>query len=236
MGVGADAPKRLALDTSAYSWLRAGDARVIDWLSAAESIIVPATVLGELRAGFELGGRTRENLTALAEFLQEPFVSMRGVGTDEAARYGHLFAALRRAGTPIPRTTSGSPRRRSSRGPTSLHSTRTSRSCRVSSARCYQSDTADRPAERQPAHPRQQHHVAGRSPNPSARRALQPSGDRGVRHSPYALPGIGRMLSRGTAERRRTQPKESDGYLPIADVRAARRHRFHRVFEHLRAD
>lgn len=102
MGVGADAPKRLALDTSAYSWLRAGDARVIDWLSAAESIIVPATVLGELRAGFELGGRTRENLTALAEFLQEPFVSMRGVGADEAARYGHLFAALRMAGTPIP--------------------------------------------------------------------------------------------------------------------------------------
>lgn len=103
MSSGADTPiHRLVLDTSAYSWMRGGHARVLDLIAGAEIVILPVTVLGELEAGFELGSRQRENRTILSEFLDEPFVATRSVTADTARRYGEVFAALRRAGTPIP--------------------------------------------------------------------------------------------------------------------------------------
>ena len=63
---------------------------------------MPATVLGELEAGFLLGQRTRENRVALSEFLEEPFVSVLPTTPEVARRYGEIFARLRKAGTPIP--------------------------------------------------------------------------------------------------------------------------------------
>jgi tRNA(fMet)-specific endonuclease VapC len=95
-------PARLVLDTSAYSRLRAGDERVHDLVAAAEVVLMPATVLGELWGAFELGSRTRENRVALTEFLNEAFVSVVTVSAAVARQYGRVYAALRRAGTPIP--------------------------------------------------------------------------------------------------------------------------------------
>jgi len=71
MNSGSDGlmPARLALDTSAYSRFRAGDGRVHDLLSAAEAVIVPAIVLGELHGAFEFGARARVNRLTLAQFL-----------------------------------------------------------------------------------------------------------------------------------------------------------------------
>ena len=71
-------------------------------LAAAEVVLVPATVLGELEAGFELGRRSRENRTALSTFLEEPFVTVLPTTPEVARRYGQVFARLREAGTPIP--------------------------------------------------------------------------------------------------------------------------------------
>ncbi len=71
-------------------------------LAAARIVVVPVTVLGELQAGFELGQRTRENEEVLAEFLSEPFVSVRATTPDMARRYGQIFAQLKRTGTPLP--------------------------------------------------------------------------------------------------------------------------------------
>lgn len=103
MSSGAEPPvRRLVLDTSAYSRLRRGDERVLDLVAVAEIVVVPVTVLGELEAGFELGGRQRENRAALADFLAEPFVTVHAPSADTARRYGELFARLRRAGTPVP--------------------------------------------------------------------------------------------------------------------------------------
>ena len=102
MTSGADAAPRLTLDTSAYSHLRAGNTRVIDLVAAAETIAVPVTVLGELQGGFELGSHVQENLVALAEFLAEPFVTVIQTTPSVARHYGRVYAALRRAGTPIP--------------------------------------------------------------------------------------------------------------------------------------
>lgn len=103
MSSGAEPPvRRLVLDTSAYSRLRRGDQRVLDLVAVAEVVLVPVTVLGELEAGFELGGRQRENRAALAELLAEPFVAIHQASAETARRYGELFALLRRAGTPVP--------------------------------------------------------------------------------------------------------------------------------------
>lgn len=105
MSSGAEEPapgRRLVLDTSAYSWMRSGHHQVLDLVAAAEIVILPATVLGELEAGFELGSRAQENRAVLADFLAETFVVVRATTAEIAQRYGEVFAHLRRAGTPIP--------------------------------------------------------------------------------------------------------------------------------------
>ena len=93
---------RLVLDTSAFSHLRAGHREVLESVAAAEIIFFPVTALGELEAGFQLGGRVHENRVALADFLAEPFVSVAPTSVEVALRYGEIFSQLRRAGTPIP--------------------------------------------------------------------------------------------------------------------------------------
>jgi|BarGraNGADG00212_1021973.scaffolds.fasta_scaffold01555_4 tRNA(fMet)-specific endonuclease VapC len=99
---GAEPIRRLVLDTSAYSHFRAGHQTVLDLLAAADAVLLPATVLGELEAGFEMGRRALENRTTLARFLQEPFVTVLPTTPEVARRYGQTFARLRQAGTPIP--------------------------------------------------------------------------------------------------------------------------------------
>lgn len=99
---GADRGSRVVLDTSAYSRLRGGDEQVIESLAAADVVLVPTVVIGELEAGFRLGSRTADNRARLAEFLEEPFVVTVETTRDVASRYGQLFAELRKAGTPVP--------------------------------------------------------------------------------------------------------------------------------------
>ena len=93
---------RLVLDTSAYSHLRRGREEVIDAVARADTVYLPATVLGELEAGFRLGNRHRENRRSLGAFLDEPFVEIITTDSEVALRYGEIFFQLRDAGTPIP--------------------------------------------------------------------------------------------------------------------------------------
>jgi predicted nucleic acid-binding protein len=99
---GAERLPRLVFDTSAYSHFRAGHAEVLDTLARAERVLVPVTVLGELHAAFELGTRPRENRRLLDDFLDEVFVDTLDATSSTALHYGRLFAALKRAGTPLP--------------------------------------------------------------------------------------------------------------------------------------
>lgn len=99
---GAEMSARLVLDTSAYSHFRTGHPQVLDLMAAAEIVLLPTIVLGELEAGFQLGRREQENRALLTEFLAEPFVSILPVTPSVARHYGRLFTDLRRAGTPIP--------------------------------------------------------------------------------------------------------------------------------------
>ena len=93
---------KLVLDTSAYSHFRRNHAALMDALANAVEVCVPAIVIGELTAGFLLGRRTKENEQTLQEFLAEAFVRVIDVGATTGLHYGGIFAALRRAGTPIP--------------------------------------------------------------------------------------------------------------------------------------
>ena len=99
---GAERVSRLVLDTSAYSHFRRGHAAVLDALSRAERVLIPMTVLGELEAAFELGSRARENRRVVEEFIGEPFVDLLDTSASVARHYGRVFAALKRAGTPLP--------------------------------------------------------------------------------------------------------------------------------------
>ncbi len=92
---------RLVLDTSAYSRMRGGDARVLDLVARAEVVYLPTIVLGELEAAFQLGQRAEANRVVLREFLSESFAAVLPVTADVAQVYGRVFSELRRAGTPI---------------------------------------------------------------------------------------------------------------------------------------
>ena len=92
----------VCVDTSAYSQLMRGREALRVRLEEADTVYVPATVLGELYAGFEMGSRLRDHAAELHEFLQQPGVSVVHTGENVAERYGKLVQQLRAQGTPIP--------------------------------------------------------------------------------------------------------------------------------------
>lgn len=98
---GVEPIRRLVLDSSAYSRMVAGHEAVLGLVAAADIVLVPVIVLGELEAGFELGSRALENRVALEQFLLEPFVDVLPASPTIARRYGEVFARLKRAGKPI---------------------------------------------------------------------------------------------------------------------------------------
>ena len=93
---------RYCLDTSAYSRLKRGDARVADLLDRAEWVGVPCVVLGELHAGFRGRSRQKQNEAELEEFLEEPIVEQLPVDAEVARIFLDIVAELRRRGTPLP--------------------------------------------------------------------------------------------------------------------------------------
>jgi tRNA(fMet)-specific endonuclease VapC len=93
---------RVCLDANAYSRLMGGHVPLTQLLESSEEVLLPATVLGELHAGFELGSRRETNRRQLGEFLALPGVETIPVTTDIAERYGILISQLTRQGTPIP--------------------------------------------------------------------------------------------------------------------------------------
>ena len=93
---------RLLLDTSAYSAFKRGHSGVVDLVRRSEQILLPTIVAGELIAGFRSGSRCKKNLTELREFLDHSRVTTVQVTLTTADRYGRIYSALRRKGTPVP--------------------------------------------------------------------------------------------------------------------------------------
>jgi tRNA(fMet)-specific endonuclease VapC len=93
---------KVALDTNRYRDLCEGDEEVVRLLENAASIHVPLIVIGELRAGFALGRKGRENEAVLQRFLMKPGVEVLYPGDATTHHYASLFRQLRQQGTPIP--------------------------------------------------------------------------------------------------------------------------------------
>ena len=93
---------RLILDTNRYRDLGDGDQAVIHVLESADAIFVPFVVLAELRAGFAVGKKGRENERTLQTFLAKPGVESLFATEATTQVYATLYRQLRQQGTPIP--------------------------------------------------------------------------------------------------------------------------------------
>lgn len=101
-GRGSHTLTRYVLDTSAYSHFMSGDVEVVDVIDSSEWIGVPATVIGELWAGFRRGTRLSANVRELQAFLDHVVVEVLDIGLEEARAYGDVLAILRSRGSLIP--------------------------------------------------------------------------------------------------------------------------------------
>ncbi|MBM3888928.1 MAG: type II toxin-antitoxin system VapC family toxin [Verrucomicrobia bacterium] len=93
---------RLALDTNRYVDFCRGVPEAVQRVQEARAIFVPFVVLGELRAGFLCGNKSRENERVLTRFLNSPRVSVLYADEQTTHHYARLFRQLRDQGTPIP--------------------------------------------------------------------------------------------------------------------------------------
>lgn len=92
----------ILLDTNAYAAFKRGDEQIVAVLQYAPSIIVCATVLGELLGGFAAGQREGANRSELTQFINAPRVRVVPSAAATADLYALVYAALRRKGQPIP--------------------------------------------------------------------------------------------------------------------------------------
>ena len=93
---------KISIDTNAYvDFLRNKEDRVHLFREASE-IFVPFIVLGELRAGFASGKKSRTNERSLGAFLNSPRVSVLYAEEETTHRYAQVFSQLKSQGTPIP--------------------------------------------------------------------------------------------------------------------------------------
>lgn len=93
---------RICLDTSGYAAFKLGHDGTLALVQRAAEIVLPAVVLGELLAGFRIGGRDRSTRQELNAFMDSPRVRVMPLDFDTAERYAEIVLYLRELGTPIP--------------------------------------------------------------------------------------------------------------------------------------
>ena len=93
---------RVALDTNRYRDFSGGVATAVEVLETAEEILLPFVVLAELRAGFAVGTRGRDNERLLRRFLERPGIGVAFATEATIREYASLYRQLQAQGTPIP--------------------------------------------------------------------------------------------------------------------------------------
>ena len=93
---------RILIDSNRFIDFCAGDPAVVDTFERAVLLVVPFTVLAEIRVGAQLIKRGDSQLRVLAELLQQPGVRVVHSTDTTAHHYAVLYARLKKAGTPIP--------------------------------------------------------------------------------------------------------------------------------------
>jgi len=92
----------LLIDTNVYAAFKRNHASVVEELQRAPEIVLCPIVLGELRGGFALGSRERQNLRELDDFIDGSRVRLASVTDRTSVFYARIYAALRRTARPIP--------------------------------------------------------------------------------------------------------------------------------------
>jgi tRNA(fMet)-specific endonuclease VapC len=93
---------KIALDTNRYIDLAHGLPDVMRPVREAEQIILPFTVLAELRSGFLGGNRRLVNEQFLSKFLGNPRTAVAYPDDQTTHHYAALYHQLEKQGTPIP--------------------------------------------------------------------------------------------------------------------------------------
>jgi tRNA(fMet)-specific endonuclease VapC len=94
--------RAIALDTNAYVAFKRGEGAAVEVCRCADHLLLSATVLGELLAGFACGAQEPRNREELSLFLASPRVEFCPSGIETADAYAQIFRDLRRKGRPIP--------------------------------------------------------------------------------------------------------------------------------------
>lgn len=94
--------RSIVLDTNAYVAFKRGEEGIVAVIQRCPDLLICATVLGELLAGFAAGTREAKNRQELSLFMQSPRVRQVACGSITADNYALIYAALRRKGKPIP--------------------------------------------------------------------------------------------------------------------------------------
>jgi len=90
--------KPFAIETSAFSLLLRGDARIGELISTAELIAMPIVVVAELRAGFLHGDKTTKYGQILDDFLADASTTILHITDDTVQIYAELYAHARSKG------------------------------------------------------------------------------------------------------------------------------------------
>ena len=94
--------KKILLDTNAYVAFKNGRDDAVDVIRLAEKVGISVIVLGELLAGFVIGGKEARNRQELSEFFSSPRVSLFMIDDETTEYYARIFRQLRKDGLPIP--------------------------------------------------------------------------------------------------------------------------------------
>jgi tRNA(fMet)-specific endonuclease VapC len=92
----------VAIDTNRYRDLRDDLPEVAQLIERATNVYVPFVVIAELKIGFGLGKRRRENERQLAEFLRQPGIEVAFPDATTVEVYSTLFLDLKTRGRPLP--------------------------------------------------------------------------------------------------------------------------------------
>jgi len=94
--------KKIVIDTNVYSAILKGIINHQSIFNKFEQIILPTIVIGELRAGFQLGDKTKQNEKDLQNVIANNNVQVLSIELSTTSFYATIFKELRKKGKSIP--------------------------------------------------------------------------------------------------------------------------------------
>lgn len=89
-------------DTNAYVSFKRNEKAIVEVVQSAESICISPIVIGELIAGFDNGGKAKQNKIELQKFLESPRIIIYPITLDTSQFFSQIYCSLKSKGKPIP--------------------------------------------------------------------------------------------------------------------------------------